>query len=399
MTQAFTGIKILDFSQVLAGPVAVMQLALLGAEVIKIEQPDVGDQMRRLMNTGPDANMSPSFLGMNVNKRSLTLNLREPASKDIINLLLTETDVLVENFKAGTMERLGLGYEAVKAIKPDIVYCSVSGYGQDGPLASNAAYDGAIQAASGMMSQTGHPETGPTRTGFMQVDMSTGIYSAFAIAASLHRRATTGHGQYIDVAMMDTAVLLQATQFNNYLVQGTLDGLIGNNSQTGIPTANVFPTKDGYLQITALQKAQVVKLFRVLEIPEALEQPEFSTTESRIKNPELVYDLIRNVLAANSAQHWEKLLAAAGIPVALVRKVPDVAADPQFDTREIFETMPSPVGVDQTITVVKAAFKSHEDGPVVHQAAPHLGEHTTEILTELGYSAKDIQSLRNNNII
>ena len=117
------------------------------------------------------------------------------------------------------------------------------------------------------------------------------------------------------------------------------------------------------------------------------------------KNPELVYDLIRNVLAANSAQHWEKLLAAAGIPVALVRTVPDVAADPQFDTREIFETMPSPVGVDQTITVVKAAFKSHEDGPVVHQAAPHLGEHTTEILTELGYSEKDIQSLRDNNII
>ena len=250
-----------------------------------------------------------------------------------------------------------------------------------------------------MMSQTGHPETGPTRTGFMQVDMSTGIYTAFTIASSLHRRATTGLGQYIDVAMMDTAVLLQATQFNNYLVQGTLDGLIGNNSQTGIPTANVFPTKDGYLQITALQKAQVEKLFEVLEISEALEQPEFSTTESRIKNPKLVFELIRKVLAANSARHWKTLLAAEGIPVALVRTVPDVAGDPQFDTREIFETMPSPVGVDQTITVVKAAFKSNEDGPVVHQAAPHLGEHTTEILTELGYSAKDIQSLRDNKII
>lgn len=399
MAQAFQGIKILDFSQVLSAPVAVMQLALLGAEVTKIEQPGVGDQMRRLMNTGPDANMSPAFLGMNVNKRSLTLNFREPAAQEIIKLLLAEADVLVENFKPGTLARYGLGYEDVRAIKPDIIYCSVSGYGQDGPLGPNAAYDGAIQAASGMMAQTGHPESGPTRNGFMPADMATGIYAAFTIAASLHRRATTGLGQHIDVAMIDTAVLLQATQFNNYFIQDTVEELIGNSSQTGIPTADLFRTKEGFLQITALQQIHVEKLFEAMGQSEKLEQAEFSTMASRNENVKLVHDFIENALATHSAEYWETLFSRAGVPVARIRKVPDVVSDPQFDTREIFATMPSPVAAGETITVVKAAFKSNEDGPTVRHAAPHLGEHTSEILSELGYSENDIQALRDDNIV
>ncbi|MDG2072228.1 MAG: CoA transferase [Pseudomonadales bacterium] len=399
MIQAFKGIKILDFSQVLSAPVAVMQLALLGAEVIKIEQPGVGDQMRRIMNAGPDANMSPSFLGMNVNKRSLTLNFREPAAQDIIRKLLVDADVLVENFKAGTMARYGFGYDAVRAIKPDIVYCSVSGFGQDGPLAPNAAYDGAIQASSGMMAQTGHPESGPTRNGFMTVDMATGIYAAFAIAASLHRHATTGLGQYIDVAMMDTAVLLQATQFNNYFIQDTVEDLIGNSSQTGIPTADLYATKDGFLQITAIKQSQVEKLFDVIGQSETLARPEFLTMASRKENAKLVYDFIENVLSTHAAKYWETRLADAGVPVARIRNVPDVVSDPQFDTREIFETMASPITDGEKITVVKAGFKSNEDGPTVRHAAPHVGEHTAEILSELGYSEEDIQTLRANSII
>ena len=232
MPQAFTGIRVVDFTQVLAGPFAVMQLALLGAEVVKIEQPGVGDQTRSLMQqaSGPPA---PSFLTCNVNKRSLTLNLKEPEAAAIVHRLVGEADVLVENFKAGTMQRLGFDYASLSRIRPDLIYCSISGYGQEGPLAGAAAYDGAIQAASGMMSQVGYAETGPTRTGYMPVDMATALNAAFAISAALLRRERSGEGQYIDLAMMDTAVVLQAIQFSGYLNQGALVGLRGNASRPG----------------------------------------------------------------------------------------------------------------------------------------------------------------------
>ena len=207
MTAAFEGIRILDFTQVLAGPFAVMQMALLGADVIKVEQPQTGDQTRGLMNAGEDLQMSPSFMGMNLNKRSLTLNLKDENAAEVIKKLLPTVDVIVENFKAGTMQRLGLDYESLRALKPDLIYCSITGYGQNGPKAGDAAYDGAIQASSGMMSQNGHPETGPTRTGYMPVDMSTALNSAFAISAALYRKATTGEGQHIDVAMLDLSLI------------------------------------------------------------------------------------------------------------------------------------------------------------------------------------------------
>ena len=235
MTQAFEGIKILDFTQVLAGPFSVMQLALLGAEVIKVEQPTTGDQTRGLMNVGEDIGLSPSFMGMNLNKRSLTLNLKSADAISIIKQLIVDTDVMVENFKAGTMERLGLGYEELKKIKPDLIYCSVTGYGQNGPKAGEAAYDGAIQAFTGMMSQTRHAETGPTRTGFMPVDMGTALNTAFSISTALYRKLATGEGQRIDVAMLDTALVMQAAQYSNYLNQGTLIGLPGNASPTHQP--------------------------------------------------------------------------------------------------------------------------------------------------------------------
>src|SRR6056300_563563 len=217
MNQSFEGIRILDFTQVFAGPFGVMQLALLGASVIKIEQPGNGDQTRGLMNASNDQDMSAAFATMNLNKRSLTLNLKHPDAINIVHQLVRTSDVVVENFTAGTMERLGLDYQRLRQIKPDLIYCSITGYGQTGPKAGEAAYDGAIQAASGMMSQNGHNETGPTRTGYMPVDMATALNTAFVIASALHRKQRSGLGQYLDVAMLDTAILLQASQFSNFL--------------------------------------------------------------------------------------------------------------------------------------------------------------------------------------
>ena len=399
MTQAFDNIRILDFSAVLSAPVAVMQLGLLGAEVIKIEQPNVGDQMRGIMNEGPDPQMSPSFLGMNVNKKSLTLNLKAPEATQIIKTLLETSDVLVENFKAGTMANYGLSYEEVKAIRPDIIYCSVSGYGQEGPLAGSAAYDGAIQAASGMMWQNGFEETGPTRTGFMGVDMATGLHAAFAIAASLHRRATTGLGQHLDVAMIDTAILMLATQYNNYFIQGNEERLVGNSSQLGLPTADVFTTRNGFIQITVVSQSQVEKLFAAMDATDALEKPEFQTQAARIKHADVVGKFLADKFSTNTTQHWLKIVSAARLPIAEVRKIAEVVKDPQFETREVFETMTSPVNEEETITVVKSGYKANEDGPKVRFPAPHVGEHTDEILTDLGYDAAAISQLRKDGIV
>jgi crotonobetainyl-CoA:carnitine CoA-transferase CaiB-like acyl-CoA transferase len=400
VSQAFDGVKILDFSQVFAGPFAVMQLALLGAEVVKVEQPIVGDQARKLMNVGEDIGMSPSFMGMNVNKKSITLNLRKPQAIEIAKQLAAQADVLVENFKAGTMDRYGLGYDDIKAINPGIIYCSVTGYGQQGPKAGEAAYDAAIQAASGMMSINGHDATGPTRTGYMQVDMSTSLNAAFAISASLHRKAVTGLGQQVDVAMIDTAIMLQAAQYNNYLIQGTLDGLIGNGSPTGQPTANVFPTGDGFIQITAIQKSQVEKMFAVFGEPQITDQPEFASNETRRQHPEKIRDLVCQALAKNTTAHWMVELSKAGVPVAEVRQIPDVVADPQFTYRNVFESMPSPISdTTDTITVVKAGYTTNVDGPEIRHAAPMLGQDTNEILAGLGYDADTITELRDHDVL
>ena len=399
MTAAFEGIRILDFTQVLAGPFAVMQMALLGADVIKVEQPQTGDQTRGLMNAGEDLQMSPSFMGMNLNKRSLTLNLKDEHAAEIIKKLLPTVDVIVENFKAGTMQRRGLDYESLRALKPDLIYCSITGYGQNGPKAGDAAYDGAIQASSGMMSQNGHPETGPTRTGYMPVDMSTALNSAFAISAALYRKATTGEGQHIDVAMLDTAIIMQAPQFSNFLNQGSLIGLCGNASPTRQPTANVFPTMDGHIQITALRQPQVEKLFAELDLEKMLEDERFATPDSRINHPEAIFDAMSQALNQKTTQVWMKQLAPVGIPVAEVRELPEVASDPDISHRNALVTVPSPLDPDATVTVAKAGYVTNVDGPEVRSGPPVLGADTDDILAGLGYEPKEIERLKNTGVI
>ncbi len=399
MTQAFEGITILDFTQVLAGPFGVMQLALLGARVIKVEQPGSGDQTRGLMNEGKDAGMSPSFMAVNLNKQSITLNLKEDGAEEIIKKLIPQVDVLVENFKAGTMERMGLDYETLVAIKPDLIYCSVTGYGQAGPKAGEAAYDGAIQASSGMMSQTGHPETGPTRTGYMPVDMSTALNTAFAISASLHRRAVTGEGQRLDIAMMDTAVVMQAAQYSNYLNQGSLVGLRGNASPTRQPTADVFPTSDGFIQITALRQAQVEKLFAELGIAELLSEPDFATEKSRPQIPEKVQEVMIKALATQTTAGWMQQLSSVGIPVAEVRELPEVVDDEQLALRGTFVSVSNPLKPEEDVRLVKAGYVTNADGPQVRNGPPMLGADTDAVLTELGYSNSDIEDLRDRGVI
>ncbi len=399
MPQAFEGIRIIDFTQVLAGPFAVMQLALLGAEVIKIEHPLGGDQTRGLMAHDENQGMSPSFLCANPNKKALTLNLKTEEAIEIVKALVKSADVVVENFKAGTMEKLGLGFDTLKEIKSDLIYCSISGYGQVGPKAGEAAYDGAIQAASGMMSQNGHPETGPTRTAYMPVDMSTALNAAFTISTALFRRSQTGLGQRIDVSMMDTAIVMQAVQYSNFLNQGDLPGLLGNTSPTRQPTANVFSASDGLIQIIALRQPQVQKLFDAIGASEQLQLAKFATPDARVKHSKDVTKLIGDALKLNSKRYWLDTLAPLGIPVSEIRSLPEVMQDPQLKYREVFESFPSPIDINRKITIAKAGYMLDEDGPRLRSLPPVLGQDTDSILASIGYSEATIKSLKQRSIV
>lgn len=394
--QAFTGLRIIDFTQVLAGPFATQQLAQLGADVIKIEQPEAGDITRGLMSSGSDG-MAPSFLTCNLGKRAITLDLKHPKAKEIVHRLVASADAVVENFKPGTIDKLGFGYEALRAIKPDLVYASISGYGQSGPKSELPAFDGAIQASSGMMSISGHPESGPTRTGYFSVDMSTALNAAFAISAALFRRHLTGEGQRIDVSMLDTAVVMQAAQMSNYLVTNTLPELMGNRSPTKSPTANVFASADGFVQIVALREAHVKALFTMLGVADMYDT--YPEPAIRIAHTDEINAVIKPALAAQSSAHWISELGKLGIPCAPIQTLDEVAAEPQFDHRLIFTEIPNPQTPDASVKVVSAGHVSEPAPPKVQRPSPSLGQDNDNVLGELGYSEHDIAELRAQRVI
>ncbi len=397
--RAFTGIRIIDFTQVLAGPFATQQLAALGADVIKIEQPGSGDQTRGLMAGTAEPGLAPSFLTCNIGKRSITLNLKAPQARAIVHALVASADVVVENFTPGVMRRLGFAYDELALLKPDLIYCSISGYGQSGPKAELAAYDGAIQAASGMMAITGHPETGPTRTGYMPVDMGTALNSAFAISAALYRRRVTGEGQYLDVAMMDTAMVLQAPQVSNYLTQGVLPELFGNRSPTRQPTANVFATADGHIQVVALKEPQVKSLFSVLGVLDRYADERFATSDARVANTASINTFLTAAFARDTTAAWERKLIEAGVPVAEIRTFDAVTADEQFASRNAFVEFDMPPHARSRARVVGSGYVASTDGPAPQRPPPLLGQHTDEVLGELGYTGAQIDALRSEGVI
>ena len=397
--QALSGIRILDFSQVLAGPFATQQLAQLGADVIKIEQPGVGDITRGLMSSA-DNGMAPSFITCNIGKRSLALDLKHAQAKDIIFKLVATCDAVVENFKPGTIDRLGFGYEAIKAVKPNIVYASISGYGQSGPKSELPAFDGAIQASSGMMSLSGFPESGPVRAGYFAVDMSTALNAAFSITAAILRRERTGDGQRVDVAMLDTALMMQAPQVSAYLMNGTLPDLIGNRSPTKQPTANVFPTADGYVQVAALKETQIQNLLGVLDRADLYEG--YENPRARIKATAEWDAALNAAFKTQTTQHWIDRLSDAGVPTARIRDLAEVAEDEQLAHRlsigaTTIANGADPEGADSdgadTVQVASASHVAHPAPPAVQRPAPLLGQHTREILAEIGYTNAAIAAL------
>lgn len=402
MSKAFEGVRVIDFTQVLAGPFCTEQLALLGADVVKIELREGGDQGRGLMrheNAMGDVGLSSLFVSVNASKRSLTLDLKHPRAKEILARLVRDADVVVQNFRAGAIDRLGFGYDWARSIRPDIVYCSISGYGQEGPFAGAAAYDGAVQASSGMMSMTGHPETGPTRAGFTVVDLSTAITAAYAISAALFRRAMTGEGQHLDVSMFDSALTLLGPMLSDYANANQVPELLGNGSPARIPTSDVFETADDPIMVTCLTERQWQALAEVLDLAELTRDPRFVTNADRRENTAALRPLLDAAYARRSATEWERLLGEAGIPSARVLSVPQVMEHPQLRHRDVVMRMGGVPGLPDEITGIGSGWKADVDGPRPSRPPPLQGQHTDEILTEIGYGADEIAELRESQVI
>jgi CoA:oxalate CoA-transferase len=402
MAKAFAGVRIIDFSQVFAGPFATMQLGLLGADVIKIEEPAEGDQCRSI---GADndigrAGMPPFYLAMNANKRSMTLNLKHPRAAEVIARLVKDADVVVQNFRPGVIDRLGFGYDALRAINPDLIYCSVSGYGQTGPSSAAPAYDGAIQAVSGIMSVTGYPENGPTRVGFTVVDLGTAVMAAFAIAGALYRRAMTGEGQHLDVSMLDTSLALLAPLISNYLNIGAVPELVGNGSVVKLPSTGTFATDDGgAFLLSAITNRQWAGIAKAIERPELATDPRFQTVDGRREHYDYLRTELQAVFATNTAMHWETLLNAEGVPASAIRSIPEIMQHPQVAHRKVIEHVSGAEGVDREIRLVTSGFTAGADGPAITSPPPGKGQHTDAILLEAGYSEQDIAMLRNDGAL
>ena len=395
MNKALQGVRALDLTNVLAGPLCAYQLALLGAEVIKIETPDSGDLARQLGNDRVlNARlMGASFLAQNGGKKSVTLNLKNAGGKEILRRLVASADVLVENFRPGVMGRLGLGYEDLRQHNPRLIYCAITGFGQRGPLRDAPAYDQIIQGLSGMMSVTGDAHSAPLRAGYPVADTVSGMVGAFAICAALLRRQRSGEGGFIDVAMLDSALVAMGWVVSNYLIAGTEPQPHGNDNFTAAPSGT-FRTGSGPLNIAANKQDQFETLARLIGRPELIADPRFAEREARKLNRAALTAAIEEALAARPAREWEELLTRAGVPAGCVFTVRQVLDSEQIVSREFVQEFDDVPSVERPIRVARAGFKLSDGDPVASMPPPALGAHTDDVLTGLGYTLAQIAELR-----
>jgi len=397
MTLPLSGIRVLDVTNVLAGPFCSYQLVLMGAEVIKIEQPGTGDLARRL-GADPAAAarlMGASFVAVNAGKQSVTLNLKDGEAKRIFQQLAAEAHVVIENFRPGVMKRLGLDYEALSKINPRLVYCAVSGFGQDGPLASRPAYDQVIQGMSGVMSVTGDQRSAPLRVGYPVCDTVGGMTAAFAICAALVEALTRGRGRMVDVSMLESTLATMGWVVSNYLNAGTVPKPIGNENFTAAPSGT-FHTADGLLNIAANETYQYEKLCDLLGRPELKTDARFADRDIRKGNRDAINREIQQVLLTRGAAEWEQLMIEAGVPAGRVLSVPEILAHPHVTGRRFITKFDQSEGA-QILT--GGGFRLSEAEAIPPGPAPLLSQHTEAWLQKLGYSDDKIQQLRANGVI
>jgi len=401
--QAFAGLKVLALARVYAAPFAAYQLALQGADVINIEEPGKGDSARALGGEHAkdlvEQGLGPAFLAHGSNKKSLTLNLRKPEGQAIFRRLAKDADIVIENLRVGDMDRYGVGYASLSAINPRLIYASLTGYGQTGPKKRDAAIDIVIQAASGLMSITGTPESGPVKVGSAVIDYIAGLSLTAAILTALHHRNQTGEGQQVDVSMLESALVAMSAIVSDVQNAGLKPALMGNRTANNMPVANSLMCSDVPVVISATNPDRRKKLFDAMGRQDLLEDPRFATPQLIRRNWKEAYAELEKTLKTRTAAQWEELLNRAGVPCMRVSSVAEASTSEQIEARGLYHRFENIPGADRPVKVPLAPFKLSKLETQIHLPPPLLGAHTEEVLLDAGYSADDIRRFREDGVI
>jgi crotonobetainyl-CoA:carnitine CoA-transferase CaiB-like acyl-CoA transferase len=384
------GIRVLELARILAGPWAAQALADLGAEVIKVERPGEGDDTRGwgppFMEAADGSRLTSSYyLACNRGKRSVAIDFETPDGQRIIRKLAARSDVLIENFKFGGLKKYGLDYESLSKENPRLIYCSITGFGQDGPFSHRAGYDLLVQGMGGIMDITGDSDGEPTRLGVAFADVFTGVYSALAITAALQERERTGRGSHIDMALMDTMVGVLANQATYYLVSGTAPKRMGNAHASVVPY-QTFPTTDGWMLIACGNDGQFAKMMAVLGDPNMASDDRYRTNTARVMNRETLIPRLFELTRKFSRDDLSAKLEAAGVPAGPINTVADVFSNPQVNARGMRVDLPHPDAKGGSIPGVRTPITINRRRAAADRAPPRLGEHTEEVLREIGES-------------
>jgi crotonobetainyl-CoA:carnitine CoA-transferase CaiB-like acyl-CoA transferase len=392
---ALDGLRVLDVTQVMAGPFCSMLLADMGADVIKIEKPDGGDDSRRM---GPPsiAGESVAFLAMNRNKRSLVLDLKQAEGREVFRRLTAQADILVENFRPGTLEKMGLGYAALSTDHPELIYCAISGYGQTGPYRERGGFDLVAQGMSGLMSITGHPGQPPVKVGVPVTDLNAGMYGAYGVLCAYIHRLRTGRGQLVDTSLMEGGIAYTVWESAIYFATGVTPPPMGSAHRLAAPY-QAFRTADGYLNLGAANQANWEKLCQVLERPDLLADPRYRDNPARTAHAtELVAEL-EQVFESRPTAEWLARLDVAGVPAGPLYDMPAVYADPHVQARQMMVEIEHPTA--GRIKNIGLPVKLSETPGVIRRPAPTLGQHTSEVLEEFGYNPAEIAELRTTQVV
>ncbi|MBW9106455.1 CaiB/BaiF CoA transferase family protein [Paraburkholderia phenoliruptrix] len=404
---ALSHIRVLDLTRVLAGPWCAQTLADFGADVIKIERPEVGDDTRHwgppYLKTpdGADTREAAYYLAANRNKRSVTVDIASPEGQQIVRELAAQSDVVLENYKVGQLKKYGLDYASLKKVKPDLIYCSVTGFGQTGPYAQRAGYDFIVQGIGGFMSITGErdgqPGGGPQKAGVAIADLMTGMYSTIAVLTALTHRDRTGEGQYIDMALLDVQVAMLANMNSNYLASGQPPVRWGNAHPNIVPY-QTFQTSDGWIIVAVGNDGQFRKFVEVGQRPELAEDERFATNPARVRNRDVLVPILAQMVRLQGKQKWITALEAAGVPCGPINDLAEVFANEQVVARGMQVDLPHPSG--GTVKLVRNPINMTGTPPEALAHPPTLGEHTESVLRDvLGYSDEQITALRSQAVI
>jgi crotonobetainyl-CoA:carnitine CoA-transferase CaiB-like acyl-CoA transferase len=392
------GIKVLDLTNVLSGPFTTLHLALLGAEVIKVENPKDGDLARKL-GIDPELNkklMGTSFLAQNCNKLSITLNTKSPEGRELFQRLVKDADVVVENFRPGVMDRLGLGYKSLAELNPRLIYCAISGFGQTGPDALKPAYDQIIQGLSGEMAVNGDQRLHPLRAGFPVCDTVGGLNAAFAVMAALFHRERTGEGQFIDVALLDSIMPLMGWMAANLLIGGEQPVLMGNDNFTAAPSGT-FCTQDGHINIAANKQEQWEAVCDVLDLPELKTDPRFQERDARRQNRKALTPLLEARLGLNPTSFWVEALNAKSVPSGEILELEAALRQPQIQHRQVLRKV-QVEGVGE-VEVFGLTAQFEKTPGAVNSPPPTLGQHNAQVFGSLGLSESEMAELKSKGVI